>query len=269
MSGSKVRAVAVGVASCGLYSANLTPGHRRCRRSPADATEGNGPKTDRRSTKLVVRYRRLGEFGRRFRCWQRGSPETAHPGSAGAARRPGPPQWWRRSRVPAAATRPNAFPSAWMSRTGHRAGRVFTSMLIVTRSGVSSSGGPRKIPYTTPAAALLTRALGPCGCFSSGRFSVRSPRSRRQGFAYSAGSRESSSRCTRPPPARLTARARTLLPGFGAVPLGADDATVGNEPHHLTNRRRRALTRPPYGAAPVPRGSQEPPPEAPALHHGS
>ncbi len=39
----------------------------------------------------------------------------------------------------------------------------------------------------------------------------------------------------------LTASARTLLPGFGAVPLGADDATEGNEPHHLTNRRRRAL----------------------------
>jgi len=33
--------------ACGFCSANLTPGLRRCRRSPADVTEGNRPKTGR------------------------------------------------------------------------------------------------------------------------------------------------------------------------------------------------------------------------------
>ncbi len=68
---------------------------------------------------------------------------------------------------------------------------------------------------------------------------------------------------SKPQLAGPTATARTLLPDTGAVPLGADAATEGNEPHHLRDRRRRALAGPPYGAAPVPRGSQEPPPEAP------
>ena len=51
VSGGQVRALAVGRAGGGCQSANLTPGHRHCRRSPADATEGNEPKTGRRSTK--------------------------------------------------------------------------------------------------------------------------------------------------------------------------------------------------------------------------
>ncbi len=147
----------------------------------------------------------------------------------------------------------------------HRAYRILHTALghVLDQLPTGPPPGHHRQPHR-PA-----RVYGPCDWYSSGRFSVRSPRSRRQGFAYSAGSRESSSRCTQPPPARLTASARTLLPGFGAVPLGADDATEGNEPHHLTNRRRRALTGPPYGTAPVPRGSREPPPEAPALHQGS
>jgi len=60
VSGSKVRAAAVRPASCGLYSANLTPGHRHCRQSPADATEGNEPKTDRKKSNRRARRRGLG-----------------------------------------------------------------------------------------------------------------------------------------------------------------------------------------------------------------
>ncbi len=50
--GSKVRALRSGVQAAAAYSANLTPENRHCRQSPADATEGNEPKTDRRSAEI-------------------------------------------------------------------------------------------------------------------------------------------------------------------------------------------------------------------------
>ena len=69
----------------------------------------------------------------------------------------------------------------------------------------------------------------------------------------------------KPQLAGLTAAARTLLPDAGAVPIGLTTRPRGTDRNHLRNRRRRALTGPPYGTAPVPRGSREPPPEAPAV----
>ena len=60
VSGGQVRAAAVGRAGGGCQSANLTPGHRHCRRSPADATEGNEPKTDRKKSNRRDRRRGLG-----------------------------------------------------------------------------------------------------------------------------------------------------------------------------------------------------------------
>ena len=43
-----------------VCSANLTPGHRHCRRSPADATEGNEPKTSRKRSNRRDHKRGLG-----------------------------------------------------------------------------------------------------------------------------------------------------------------------------------------------------------------
>ncbi|WP_228561490.1 hypothetical protein, partial [Catenulispora pinisilvae] len=39
------------------YSANLTPENRHCRQSPADATEGNEPKTNRKNSNRRARRR--------------------------------------------------------------------------------------------------------------------------------------------------------------------------------------------------------------------
>ena len=53
-----------------VCSANWTPGHRHCRRSPADATEGNEPKTGRKKSNR--RDRQRGSAMRLpVRCWRR------------------------------------------------------------------------------------------------------------------------------------------------------------------------------------------------------
>ena len=185
-------------ASC---SANLTPGHRHCRRSPADATEGNEPKTGRRRTKRRVRGHRLidaaaGEVLATGR-WSAGRrhARVRH----AATDRPRSPQTARR--LPTSSGRPRL--SASISLGGRTApGR--TRQLRVRSLGTAAP------PRAGPAAELAKLPVSHHRALHlSGRFSVRSPRSRRQGFAYSAGGRGSSSRCTRPPPARPTASART------------------------------------------------------------
>ncbi len=263
MSGSKVRAVAVGPASCGLYSANLTPGHRRCRRSPADATEGNEPKTDRIGAKpsgAGPATRRVRPPVRRLAARQsRGCALWA--GGCGPARQPQPihPAWQVcRVRPAQGSWSPSSIPPASSKLTS---GAV---ALCCTRVCCRPTDY-RPAARASPAAAstsLCLRALrllffrSVFGSFPSVASAGLCLQCRFSGVKFALYVAATST------PDRS---ARTLLPGFGAVPLGADDATEGNEPHHLTNRQRRALRRPPYGTAPVPRGSQEPPPEAPAV----
>ena len=120
-------------------------------------------------------------------------------------------------------------------------------MSVIRRQRSWRPGEPAPTPATAPASpgralrdrrvantwtgGRIRRRANPAACvlYFSGWFSVRSPRSRRQGFAYSAGGRGSSSRCTQPPLPRPTASARTLPPDTGAVPPGLTTRPRGTD----------------------------------------
>ena len=125
--------------------------------------------------------------------------------------------------------------------------------------------GPQPTP--SPPAASLSCVYGPFDCFSSGWFSVRSPRSRRQGFAYSAGGRGSSSRYQN---RRLPAQPQRadFTPGHRCCTPRADDAAVGNGPQPPHKPPPLRLTRPPEGTALVSLRLSRPA-GGPALHHSS
>ncbi len=225
MSGSKVRAVAVGPASCGLCSANLTPGHRHCRQSPADATEGNEPKTDRKNSNR--RARRPGLAMRLpVRPWRRAVGQLVEnmPG-CGIQHRTG----CARSSLPPTADIPQRAPcyppaSALVARqararicTRTRQPRMRTLGLLRRHALDRRPNSPSR-RYRTTSFVLLRSVFGSFPSVASAglRLQCRWPGVK---FALS-----------KPQLAGSTAAARTLLPDTGAVPLGADDATVGNGP---------------------------------------
>ena len=249
--GSKVRALRLASWPAVSCSANLTPENRHCRTSPADATEGNEPKTSQRCGGIGVTRARVGGIGRR----SSDSPAVSGiPHACGLGGRP----------PGASLAAPGARASASASALAKRGSAVGRSVCRQRQPASSAGQGSRPGSLTGSGRAYprtrTPRPLHPWlvfGSFPSVASAGLVLQCRFSGVKFAlyetAGQKRHRS-------------ARTLLPGFGAVPLGADDATEGNEPHHPTNHHRRALTRPPDGAAPVPRGSRGPP-EAPALHH--
>ena len=110
--------------------------------------------------------------------------------------------------------------------TGGRGG-VLAAETTRSRSPPSPWSNLCEMPDVPGVVQVLVRSrageapdFAPPDSHTSGWFSVCSPRSRRQGSAYSAGSRESNSRLYETATCQQTVRARILLPGFGAVPIG-------------------------------------------------
>ena len=215
----------------------------------------------------VVRYRRPGEHGRRCSVWQRGGPETARSELAGAARPGcrgrccgcGPA---RRPRLMLAGRR--GLPEEVGSRRAVCDQRSRSVAAYRTRARcrpadhrpAATPSPAATSPDPRPRALRLLLFRSVFGSFpsvaSAGlRLQCRWPGVKFAPYAAAA--------C---PPNRQRA---DLTPGHRCCTPRADDATEGNGPQPPHKPQPLRLTQPPYGAAPVPRGSREPPPEAPAV----
>ncbi|MEZ0112782.1 hypothetical protein ABH920_006806 [Catenulispora sp. EB89] len=277
--GSKVHALRSGGPGAVGYGADLTPGNRHCRTSPADATEGNEPKTSQGFDRFGVARAQVPEAGRRSSDLLCCGPRSALPpaasitatrppqGSKSAPHRQGPQIGGHRS---AGTDRRAQIGRHSSPALGHHTGLASlpqpgTSLPTAARPSMDHRPTNRRRsanPSPVSSATAAAPAPGP-------RRRAPRPSTPVAGFRFVPLGRVGRACPTVPVPGsqvravpdrhRPTRPQRVdFTPGVRRCTRRADDATEGNEPHHPTSRHRPARPGHPRDPRQFPEGAEAP-----------